>query len=164
MFVCNYYFCKLYIYYICNMESLEIKDRILKILNTENMSSAKFADILGVQRSNISHILSGRNNPGLDFLQKVLNKFPTISSDWLIIGKGEMFKQTKQTEINFNSSSDQISNEQKKPIEIIQQPKEIQMQHVVQKQKSIKQVMIFYDDNTYEVLHPEISEIQKEIK
>jgi transcriptional regulator with XRE-family HTH domain len=143
------------------MESLEIKDRILKILNTENMSSAKFADILGVQRSNISHILSGRNNPGLDFLQKVLLKFPSINPEWLIIGKGEMLKQQKQTEINFESKPEQLSFDQKKPVEVFQAPKEVQMQTLLQKQKSIRQIMVFYDDNTYEVLHPEKPEIQK---
>jgi transcriptional regulator with XRE-family HTH domain len=146
------------------MESLAIKDRILKILNTENLSSAKFADVLGVQRSNISHILSGRNNPGLDFLQKVLLKFPTISSEWLIIGKGEMFKQLKQTEINFETNSDQLPTGLKTPIENFQQQKEIKMHTEVHKIKSIKQVMIFYDDYTYEVLQPEKLENQKDIK
>lgn len=153
------------VYYICNMEYLEIKDRILKILNTENMSSAKFADIIGVQRSNISHILSGRNNPGLDFLQKVLTKFPSINSDWLLIGKGEMFKQTKQTEISFVNQEDKTAfSDQQKTIEKIPQPKEIQIQTIVQKAKSIRQVMVFYDDNTYEILNPEKAETQKENK
>jgi transcriptional regulator with XRE-family HTH domain len=147
------------------MEYLEIKDRILKILNTENMSSAKFADIIGVQRSNISHILSGRNNPGLDFLQKVLTKFPTINSDWLLIGKGEMFKQTKQTEISFANLENKTDfSEQQKSVEKIPQPKEIQIQTIVQKAKSIRQVMVFYDDNTYEILNPERTETQKENK
>jgi len=147
------------------MEYLEIKDRILKILNTENMSSAKFADIIGVQRSNISHILSGRNNPGLDFLQKVLTKFPSINSDWLLIGKGEMFKQTKQTEISFTNQENKTDfSEQQKTIEKIPQLKEIQIQTIVQKAKSIKQVMVFYDDNTYEILNPEKAETQKENK
>jgi DNA-binding XRE family transcriptional regulator len=56
------------------------------------MSASKFADIIGVQRSSISHILSGRNNPGLDFLNKILVHFPHISGDWLITGQGNMVK------------------------------------------------------------------------
>jgi len=146
------------------MENLEIKDRILKILNTENISSSKFADILGVQRSNISHILSGRNNPGLDFLQKVLNKFPGISPEWLIVGKGEMFKQIKQTELNFGSSQEPVQQSEKKDVETFQHHKEMEIPNVIQKTRSVKQVMIFYDDNTYEILRPEIAETNKENK
>ena len=141
------------------MSDLEIKDRILKILNTENMSSAKFADLIGVQRSNISHILSGRNNPGLDFLQKVLTRFPSINSEWLLIGKGEMFKQNPQKEIDFNELNFRGQNtEQKKTVEEIQPPKEVHIQTIIQKAKSIKQVMVFYDDNTFEILIPEKKE------
>ena len=88
------------------MSESEIKDRILRILTSENLSSSKFAEIVGVQRSSISHILSGRNKPSLDFLQKILSNFPTINGDWLIIGKGEMFKNNKQTEISFDKKAE----------------------------------------------------------
>jgi len=69
-----------------------MNDRIQLILKTENISASKFADEIGVQRSSISHILSGRNNPSLDFIQKILKRFPDISSDWIIFGKGSMYK------------------------------------------------------------------------
>jgi transcriptional regulator with XRE-family HTH domain len=69
-----------------------MKDRIQRIITRENISASKFADIIGVQRSSISHILSGRNNPGLDFLNKILIHFPHISGDWLITGQGNMVK------------------------------------------------------------------------
>lgn len=146
------------------MENSEIKDRILKILNTENISSAKFADMIGVQRSNISHILSGRNNPGLDFLQKVLVKFPAINPEWLLIGKGEIFKQKLQTEITFEKTTQPISKQENKNyIETII-PQEMQTNQIIRKQKTIKQVMVFYDDNTYEVLKPEKDLILKDSK
>lgn len=70
-----------------------MKDRINKVISHEGLTPSKFADILGVQRSSISHILSGRNNPGLDFLNKVLTHFPHISGDWLITGQGNMLKK-----------------------------------------------------------------------
>ena len=66
--------------------------RILLILKTQNLSSSQFADEIGVQRSSISHILSGRNNPSLEFVMKILKRFPDINSDWLIFGKGSMYK------------------------------------------------------------------------
>ncbi|MEI6696294.1 MAG: helix-turn-helix transcriptional regulator [Bacteroidota bacterium] len=67
-------------------------DRILLILKTQNLSSSQFADEIGVQRSSISHILSGRNNPSLEFVTKILKRYPDINSDWIIFGKGSMYK------------------------------------------------------------------------
>ena len=64
-----------------------MKERILEFLKVENKSSAQFADEIGVQPSGISHIISGRNNPSLDFVIKMLNKYPALSADWLIFGK-----------------------------------------------------------------------------
>ncbi len=69
-----------------------MKDRIIQLLNSEGLSASKFADIIGVQRSSMSHILSGRNNHSLDFIQKIMRSFPHINGDWLISGSGEMSK------------------------------------------------------------------------
>jgi len=87
-------------------------DRIRLILKIKNLSSAKFAEEIGVQRSGISHILSGRNKPSLEFVHKLLNRFSDINSEWLILGKGEMIKSEVsrkeievQTEINYENNS-----------------------------------------------------------
>ncbi|MEI7594186.1 MAG: helix-turn-helix transcriptional regulator [Bacteroidota bacterium] len=69
-----------------------MESRIRLILKVKNITAAVFADKIGVQRSAVSHILSGRNNPSLDFMQRILKTYPDISSDWLINGKGEMNK------------------------------------------------------------------------
>ena len=61
-----------------------MKDRIIQFLREMNMTSTKFADEIGVQRSSISHILSGRNKPSYDFIEKMLNAYPTINAQWLI--------------------------------------------------------------------------------
>lgn len=71
---------------------LVMEDRLLKLLDAEQLSSSKFADVIGVQRSSISHILSGRNKPSFDFLQKTLSAFPHLSAEWLILGKGKMYE------------------------------------------------------------------------
>ena len=70
-----------------------MNERIQLILKTKNISASKFADEIGVQRSSISHILSGRNNPSLDFIQKTLKRFPDISPDWILSGKGSMYTE-----------------------------------------------------------------------
>jgi transcriptional regulator with XRE-family HTH domain len=72
-----------------------MKERILEFLRAENKSSAQFAEEIGVQPSGISHILSGRNNPSLDFVLKMLEKYRFISSEWLLFGKGTMYRDSK---------------------------------------------------------------------
>ncbi len=69
-----------------------MEDRLLRLLDTEQLSSSKFADVIGVQRSSVSHILTGRNKPSFDFLQKTLKAFPMLNADWLILGEGEMYE------------------------------------------------------------------------
>lgn len=88
-----------------------MKDRIAKFLITENISPSKFADEIGVQRSSISHIIAGRNNPSLELTQKMLNRFDSINPDWLILGKGEMYRVGKQATL-----FDQINNEKNENI------------------------------------------------
>ena len=70
--------------------------RLQRFLELEQLSPARLADILGIQRSGISHILSGRNKPGYDFLYKMTQKFPTLNIDWLISGKGKVYKEQAQ--------------------------------------------------------------------
>lgn len=67
-----------------------MKERILLLIKAKNYTAAQFADEIGVQKSGVSHILSGRNNPSLDFVQKILTRFPEISNEWLLFGKGPM--------------------------------------------------------------------------
>jgi transcriptional regulator with XRE-family HTH domain len=66
-------------------------NRIMEILKHKNLTASKFADEIGVQRSSISHILSERNKPSLELIQKILNTYTEISSEWLLTGKNSMF-------------------------------------------------------------------------
>ena len=63
--------------------------RLQQFLELEQLKPAQFADIMGIQRANVSHILSGRNKPSFEFIQKFLLKFPSVSPDWFILGKGK---------------------------------------------------------------------------
>jgi transcriptional regulator with XRE-family HTH domain len=65
----------------------EIVKRIRQILEEQQLSSSVFADTIGVQRSSISHVLSGRNKPSLEFILKIIRAFPSYSTDWLLFGK-----------------------------------------------------------------------------
>lgn len=70
-----------------------MKERLLQLLDLEHLTPSKFADLIGVQRSSVSHILSGRNKPSFDFLQKTLTTFSGLKADWLMLGKGHMYEQ-----------------------------------------------------------------------
>jgi len=67
-----------------------MKEQLIKIMTHFTISSTRFADEIGVQRSSVSHILSGRNKPSYDFITKILEKYPSINPLWLLTGKGTM--------------------------------------------------------------------------
>jgi transcriptional regulator with XRE-family HTH domain len=103
-----------------------MKNRIQKFLEVEQISASKFADEIGVQRSSISHILSGRNNPSLEVIQKILTNFDYINAEWLITGKGEMFKPTRQPTLFDNINTKKENEEQKSEnIEVKNEPLKI---------------------------------------
>jgi predicted transcriptional regulator len=64
-------------------------------MKAEGLTNSKFASILGIQRSNITHIIDGRNKPSLSFIEKLITKFPRVNIEWLMTGTGEMYKQNK---------------------------------------------------------------------
>lgn len=85
---------------------MNINERFTKILQYSGFSASEFADEIDAQRSSISHILSGRNKPSLEFIIKIKNKFPEINWDWIILGNGEMLKSdTSSTSFEFDKTS-----------------------------------------------------------
>lgn len=69
-----------------------MNNRLQKFLDAENITQSQFADAVGVARASVSHILSGRNKPGFDFIESVSIHYPTLNIEWLINGKGRMYK------------------------------------------------------------------------
>ena len=72
-----------------------MKDRLVTLLKSESLTAVKFAEIMEVQPSSISHLLSGRNKPNFDFISKLMFRFPELSPDWIINGTGEMYRNDK---------------------------------------------------------------------
>ena len=124
--------------------------RLEKIINYYDLSAAAFADQIEVGRSSISHILSGRNKPSLDFVMKVISHFPEVELYWLLNGKGKFPKER-----TVSSPQPQF---QPKPITPIAEKENpypgIQQQRIpvdtTQKEKQIKKIVIFYTDGTFE--------------
>ncbi len=88
-----------------------MKDRILAFLQNENKSYAQLAEEIGVQPSGISHILSGRNNPSLDFVMKMLHRYPALSAEWLLFGRAPMYKFASQPSLFENEPLNTVSGE-----------------------------------------------------
>ena len=69
------------------------RERLETLLQYYELSATAFAEEIGVQRSSISHLLSGRNKPSLDFVLKVVQRFPEVNLYWLLNGKGDFPKK-----------------------------------------------------------------------
>ena len=72
--------------------------RLLQFLQAENITQSQFADTLSVARGSVSHILAGRNKPGYDFLESLLLHYPRLNLDWLMTGKGRMYRDAEAPE------------------------------------------------------------------
>lgn len=120
------------------VNSSEFIVRLEKILQYYEFSAAAFADKIGVQRSSISHLLSGRNKPSLEFVLKVVQSFPEVNLYWLLKGKGSFPSSTSASE---NKDVQNIPKE-----EVIEpRPKE--------EKKSIEKIIIFYTDGSFNSYH-----------
>ncbi len=147
-----------------------IQERILLLMKAQGMTPTQFADEIGIQRSSISHILSGRNNPSLDVILKILGRFKEIDSNWLILGKGNLLKERDldNSPTLFNLDEDEeIIDKNLKEIDLEEEEKEkekeiktnnIEIQENIiamqnpNSQRSISKIIILYNDNSYEEL------------
>lgn len=74
-----------------------MNQRLQQFINAENISQSQFADNIGVARASVSHIIAGRNKPGFDFILGMTRAYPALNVDWLITGKGKMYRQAEGT-------------------------------------------------------------------
>ena len=127
-------------------------ERLKKILDHYNLSASNFADIIDVQRSSISHLLSGRNKPSLDFIIKVEKAFKEVELDWLVYGKGNFPENSTEESNNIKDTSPTHSLFSKPPVESIskkENPIPIQDQQIIL-DKEIRNIVVLYDDGTFD--------------
>ena len=72
-----------------------MNNRLQQFLNAEDITQAQLADTLGVARASVSHILAGRNKPGFDFMERISRNYPALNLEWLISGRGRMYKASQ---------------------------------------------------------------------
>jgi len=120
--------------------------RINILLNFYGISAALLAEKIEVQRSSISHILSGRNKPSLDFVLKILKAFPEVELYWLLNGAGEFPKKNKNTVIDSPPSSENKNETvlKKASVEPLNNPTK----------DEIDRIVIFFKDGTFKNYTP----------
>ena len=74
-------------------------DRIKQIMEYYKLTPASFAEQIGINRSNLTHLFSGRNHPSLELAKKILHYYPEIKTEWLIMGVGEMLRNNEDKEL-----------------------------------------------------------------
>ena len=147
-----------------------MKDRIKKIMDSEDLSAARFADRLEINRAVVSHILNGRNNPSLDVVTKILSEMNYINPDWLLQGIGSMYKDGysgKQeidrslfhTEtINTGEDTDETEYAEEKSLKNVEKAsKSVDSEGALPvsvNDRKVRQIIVYYDDNTFETFTP----------
>jgi transcriptional regulator with XRE-family HTH domain len=142
--------------------------RLEFIMDHFGLSASSFADKVSVQRSSISHLLSGRNKPSLDFVMKVLDIFPELNLYWLLDGSGYFLKNIEQeissnlmensatlfNENSFQEVSTSIPKESnfEKVVHLLPTPSESVSQKT--EDKNISKIVLFYKDGTFESFNP----------
>jgi len=117
----------------------EFVRRLEKIMNYYGLSASAFADKIAVQRSTISHLLTGRNKPSLEFVLKVVKSFPEVNLYWLLNGKGSFPVVQKETAPS-HPTEPELSAESSS------------------KSKSIKKIIIFYEDGSFESFNKNVGQ------
>lgn len=140
---------------------LFMRERVLEFLKRENKSSAQFAEEIGVQPSGISHILSGRNNPSLDFVLKMLEKYKYLSTEWLLFGKGDMYRDSAMRNLfELNNEPSLPPKETAGTEKAVSEPldsndNQVTDQELPSREQKIEKIVWFFKNNTFREFFPE---------
>lgn len=118
-----------------------MKDRIKEFIDYKGVSAGELADMLDVQRSNISHILNGRNKPGAAFIERFLLSFPEIDARWLLTGKGNMISSSKNNVSNNTEKTDEIPEDKSSS--------ELPVSNSANRKEEIAKVILLYTDGSF---------------
>ncbi|MFV8328109.1 helix-turn-helix domain-containing protein [Flavobacterium sp. ZS1P14] len=149
--------------------------RLEIILDYYGLNASSFADKIGVQRSSLSHLLSGRNKPSLDFILKILDVFPDVDLYWILNGRGTFPKSTEYSDTKENASEEIVKQNIPTPLNnesnqgnlfaeikntnLINafETKKIESQNIVSKSTSgeIDKIVIFYKNGTFKSYVPD---------
>jgi transcriptional regulator with XRE-family HTH domain len=158
-----------------------MENRIKRFLEIKGISSSELADSIGVQRSNISHVLNGRNKPSFQFIEKLLQTYPELNAKWLLLGEGNMIDGISKPRSLFDTLTDvnpKLENTKQIDLPIdeipfVQPQLNKSIDQTIQKndldnllidsksinrtsEKSIEKIIVFFSDQTFKVHYPSL--------
>jgi transcriptional regulator with XRE-family HTH domain len=159
-----------------------MEDRIRKFMEYKGISPSELADAIGVQRSNVTHVLKARNKPSFQFIEKLLQIYPEINAKWLLLGEGNMIEGVAKSRTLFDPIPEPVINPTTNPIGPVKTaepdfvmdspppaPKEETLLPPVQEkkvsenelydsffgsEKPIERLIVFFKDQTFKVYNP----------
>ena len=141
-----------------------MREKLLNLMKSEQLTASKLAELLDIQPSGISHILSGRNKPSFDLVQKILRRFPRVNPDWLLLDKDEMYRtidiEPKPAALQCISTDELDGTMQQSPASGMTAPatnstsastpaQQIAAAYAP-KSGNVKRVIVLFDDHTFE--------------
>lgn len=149
------------------------RERLMKLMETEGLNAKQFASEVGIQAGTISNIVNGRNKPSLEVLQKVLHRFRTVSSDWMVLDSGSMYRPIGEAQSRTLFDELPVEPPMIVPDESDEEKNETAQEHNYAgvkeqqnkvspagargetiRQRKIEKIVVFFDDGTYEQLLP----------
>ncbi len=134
------------------MNPEEFIAKLESIFSNLNLTPSMFADQIGVQRSSISHLLSGRNKPSLDFVLKIVDTFPQIDLYWLLGQKESSETLDMKVQRPSPAISEAVENEpkeEKKKAKILEEKPQSKKDIPSIRNSEVEKIVIFYRDGTF---------------
>lgn len=155
-----------------------MEDRIRKFMEFKGISAAELADSIGVQRSNVTHVLKARNKPSFQFIEKLLQVYPELNAKWLLLGTGPMVDNHSKERTLFDQVTEIPAPVIKEPEKVVEKASNPEMPSIEPKQtpdrpetekklpseevqdqffsseKPIERLIVFYKDHTFQVYNP----------
>lgn len=144
-----------------------MNSRIKNFMDHKGLSSSELADTIGVQRSNVTHVLHGRNKPSFQFISKLLETYPEINAKWLIMGNGAMLEDGSKDQVQpvlFEQQQElqaPVEKERIKPLDIsaptVEETPVNPLAEAVREtssEKQVERIVVFYTDQTFREYGP----------
>lgn len=162
---------------MCNLHFME--ERIRKFMEYKGITPSELADSIGVQRSNVTHVLKARNKPSFQFIEKMLQIYPELNAKWLLLGTGNMVDISLKSRTLFDQVTEPTNsvpilkaekpeekpqNPDQKPIEPVEMivppvtekkaPTDELQNQFFSSEKPIERLIVFFNDQTFKVYNP----------
>ncbi len=135
-----------------------MQERFKQLLEEKGLTATRFASMIKVNASAMSHILNGRSKPGFDVLDKIAQAFPELNLNWLISGKGTMYgvPVSPVQEVLFQPDDEKKGDKERKEEKSVVPDLKTTVEEVempVQQagiRKNIKRIVLFFEDGSFE--------------